>query len=68
MTAQTADEFASRGFAKSRMGNKTGAVDDYNQALIINPNHVRSLINRAYNFYESGEKEQALTTLEKHWR
>ena len=38
---------------------------DYDQALMINPKHVRTYVNRAALFYEQGEKEQTLNELEK---
>jgi Zn-dependent protease/Tfp pilus assembly protein PilF len=44
---QDAQGYADRGFAKERLGDAQGALQDYDQALKLNPKAVETLIHRS---------------------
>ncbi len=44
--AQSADAYVYRAYAKGELGDKQGAIADYNQALAINPRYRSSYRNR----------------------
>jgi tetratricopeptide (TPR) repeat protein len=54
------EEYNSRGIVKSIMGDYTGAMDDYNQALKINDANGNAYFNRALILYEQKQYLPAL--------
>jgi len=57
---QSGDAYFYRAYAKSDLGNKQGAVADYNQAIAINPQYAGSYYNRGLAKYALGDKQGAV--------
>ncbi|MFN7412359.1 MAG: tetratricopeptide repeat-containing serine protease family protein [Dolichospermum sp.] len=52
--------YSNRGVAKDELGDKQGAIDNYNQAIKINPNLAQAYNNRGLTKYELGDKQGAI--------
>ncbi|MFN7851159.1 MAG: tetratricopeptide repeat protein [Dolichospermum sp.] len=52
--------YLSRGNVRDDLGDKPGAIDDYNQAIKINPNNAQAYNNRGIVRYELGDKPGAI--------
>ncbi|MFM5961315.1 MAG: tetratricopeptide repeat protein, partial [Dolichospermum sp.] len=44
--------YNNRGNVRNDLGDKQGAIDDFNQAIKINPNDANAYINRGFTKYE----------------
>ena len=56
---QTPDVFVARGL--SRQSNKAAAIEDYTQAIRLNPKYSDAYLRRAIVRYEQGDKQGAIT-------
>ncbi|QSV53880.1 MAG: serine protease [Dolichospermum sp. UKL201] len=52
--------YLNRGLVRDDLGDKPGAIDDYNQAIKINPNFAEAYYNRGGVRYELGDKPGAI--------
>ncbi|WP_198014993.1 tetratricopeptide repeat protein [Mastigocladopsis repens] len=52
--------YYNRGLLRSNLGDKKGALDDYNQALRLNPKHTKAYNNRRNVLRELGDKKGAV--------
>ena len=52
--------YMNRGVAKSGLGDKQAAIQDYNQAIKINPNDALAYRNRGLDHYKLGDKQAAI--------
>lgn len=55
----------SRGFTHSSLGDKQGALTDYNQAICLNPDCAKAYNNRGLLRNSLGDKQGAVEDLEK---
>ncbi len=60
---ESADGYVIRAYVKTELGDKQGAIADYNQALAINPKLVEAYHNRAAVKADLGDKQGALADL-----
>ncbi|MFZ1106156.1 MAG: tetratricopeptide repeat protein [Hyphomicrobiaceae bacterium] len=61
---ERAKAFAVRGWLHALDGNFDRAVEDYDQALHLNPNDVASLVSRGHAFLKKGDKDRAVQDLD----
>ncbi|MFM6496890.1 MAG: trypsin-like peptidase domain-containing protein, partial [Dolichospermum sp.] len=52
--------YNNRGNVRKELGDKQGAIDDYNQAIKFNPNLAQAYYNRGIVRYELGDKQGAI--------
>ncbi|MDZ8262564.1 tetratricopeptide repeat protein [Nostoc sp. ChiQUE01b] len=57
---EDADAYNNRGFRRYLVGDTQGAINDYNQALRMNPNHAIAYNNRGLAHSALGDKERAI--------
>ncbi len=57
---ESEDGYAVRAYAKSDLGDKQGAIADYNQALAVNPKRVATYNNRGNVKFALGDKQGAI--------
>jgi tetratricopeptide (TPR) repeat protein len=55
-----ADEFHAKGFDLRKQGDYKGAIEEYSQALSLNPNHFKALFNRGFAFDKIGRYDNAV--------
>ncbi|MEH2338157.1 tetratricopeptide repeat protein [Nostoc sp.] len=55
-----ADAYSNRGLARYKLGDNQGAIDDYNQALKINPDYALAYSYRGLARYKLGDKQGAI--------
>ncbi|WP_235656947.1 tetratricopeptide repeat protein, partial [Fischerella thermalis] len=60
-----AQAYGNRGLARSDLGDKQGAIADYNSALKINPNYAQAYGNRGLARAQLGDKQAAIADLQK---
>ncbi|MBD2524594.1 tetratricopeptide repeat protein [Nostoc sp. FACHB-133] len=60
-----APPYASRGIARFELGDKKGAITDFNQALRINPNLAPAYTGWGVAHYTLGDKQGAIADLQK---
>ena len=58
--SSNAEAYNNRGLAKYELGDKKGAIADYNEAIRINPNFAKAYYNRGTAKYELGDKKGAI--------
>jgi tetratricopeptide (TPR) repeat protein len=56
---QMAQDLKSRGVQKATRGDRTGAIEDYNQAIRFNPNDAEAYYKRGNVNYDSGKLQEA---------
>ncbi|BAZ38984.1 serine/threonine protein kinase [Calothrix sp. NIES-4101] len=61
----SAGNYVNRGLIKHNKKDYQGAIDDYNQALILNPNYSLALYNRGVALDDTGDKQGAITDYTK---
>ncbi|OBQ20937.1 MAG: hypothetical protein AN481_16740, partial [Aphanizomenon flos-aquae LD13] len=54
-----------RGIVRDELGDKPGAIDDYTQAIKINPNYANAYYNRGIVYYQLGDKQKAREDLQR---
>ncbi|MDB9446377.1 tetratricopeptide repeat protein [Anabaena sp. CS-542/02] len=59
-TVQNAQFYFNRGFDRSDLGDKQGAIDDYTQAIHIDPNFALAYFNRGVDRSNLGDKQGAI--------
>lgn len=59
-TAQIAEYFLSQGLNKAKKEDYNGAIADFNQALLTNPNDTQAYYNRGIARFKLGETEGAI--------
>lgn len=59
-TRHSSEAYFYRAYAKDDLGDKEGAIADYNQAIAINPKDDASYFNRAYAKADLGDKQGAI--------
>ena len=60
ITRQSAEAYFNRAYAKDDLGDKQGAIADYNQAIAINPQYADAYYNRGNAKYALGDKQGAI--------
>ena len=60
VTRQSADAYFYRAYTKSGLGDKQGAIADYNQAIVINPRYNGAYINRGNTKSFLGDNQGAI--------
>ena len=60
-TKQSSEAYFYRGNAKSDLGDKQGAIADYNQAITINPKYAKVYYNRGVVKSALGDKQGAIS-------
>ncbi len=58
--AKTAEEYYNAGNEKVEQGNYAGAIADYDQAIILNPDHAKAYYNRGVSKYDLKRYEAAI--------
>jgi len=72
-SAKSAEDYNKQGNAKYKLGDKQGAIADFNQAniagynkaILINPNDADSYFRRGLAKYELGDKQGAIADFTK---
>ena len=59
------DAYYGRGLAKSALGDKEGAIADYNEAIRLKPDSAAAYYNRGLIKKGRGEKQEALADFRK---
>ncbi len=57
--------YYNRGITRRELGNKKGAIEDYNQVLRLNPNDALAYYNRGITRRELGDKKGALADFQQ---
>lgn len=57
---QTAAEFAGRAQIRQERGDKSAAIDDYTQAIRLDPSYSNAYYRRAIGRYDQGDKQGAI--------
>ncbi|WP_035371776.1 tetratricopeptide repeat protein, partial [Dolichospermum circinale] len=60
-----AEAYYNRGSVRSELGDKPGAIDDFNLAIKINPNDAKAYGNRGIVYYQLGDKQKAREDLQR---
>ncbi|MFN5303466.1 MAG: tetratricopeptide repeat protein, partial [Pseudanabaena sp.] len=60
-----ADAYYNRGNARSNLGDKYGAITDYNEAIRLKPDQANAYYRRGAIKKERGEKQEALADFRK---
>ena len=60
-----ADAYSNHGLEKSELGDKQGAIADYNEVIRLNPDYALAYYNRGLIKKERGEKQEALADFRK---
>ncbi|MEY3401050.1 MAG: hypothetical protein RLZZ86_665, partial [Cyanobacteriota bacterium] len=50
---------------RNELGDKQGAIDDYNQAIKFNPNYAQAYARRGIVYYQLGDKQKAREDLQR---
>jgi len=58
---QTAEAYLYRAYARDDLGDKQGAISDYNQAITFNPQYAIAYYNRGNARSDLGDKKEAIT-------
>jgi tetratricopeptide (TPR) repeat protein len=59
-TFAKADEFHAKGFDLRKQGDYNGAIEEYSQALSLNPIHFKALFNRGFAYDKIGRYDNAV--------
>nr|WP_300004904.1 tetratricopeptide repeat protein [Anabaena sp. AL09] len=60
-----ANAYNNRGLVRYKLGDKPGAIDDFNLAIKINPNDANAYGNRGLVYYQLGDKQKAIENLQR---
>ena len=58
--AQTADDYFNKGATKAEKGDYTGAINDYNKAIELDPNYAKAYYNRGGDKLKLGNSRGAI--------
>ena len=57
---QSEEAYFQRAYAKDALGDKQGAIADYNQAIAVNPQYANTYLNRGNAKYDLGDRQGAI--------
>ncbi|WYL92809.1 MAG: tetratricopeptide repeat protein [Gloeotrichia echinulata IR180] len=60
MNSNSAYAYLNRGIARAKLGDNKAAIEDFNQALQINPNSALTYYNRGFARADLGDKQGAI--------
>ena len=60
-----ATPYNNRGLAHRKTGNSQAAMDDFNQAIALDPNHAKSLLNRGNLHFANGQYQLAQSDFDR---
>ncbi|KAL0021276.1 hypothetical protein WJX79_005975 [Trebouxia sp. C0005] len=58
--ARLADEHHGQGYSLRKQGNFAAAIEEYSQAIALDPQHFKALFNRGFSWDKVGEYERAV--------
>ena len=65
MAAQNADYYYQRGLEYYWTDEEVSAIEDYTQAILLDPNNAAAYMNRGNAYYQKGENELAIADYKK---
>jgi tetratricopeptide (TPR) repeat protein len=65
LTPDLVEEYNHRGVAKFELGDKQGAISDYNRAIKLDPEDTFAYYNRGVAKFESGDKQGAILDFDR---
>ncbi len=65
MTQKNATAYNGRGLTCNNLGKYQQAIEDFNQALLLNPNYVDAYMNRGIAYVNLNQLENACTDFQK---
>ena len=62
---KSVDEWCDKGAIFAQLGKHLDAIECFNEALKINPNHEKTLYNKGYSFFQLGKGKEAYECFDK---